>query len=160
VACVTVAWLVTEGAVHDTAGYGLLGLMTLRILWGFAGPDFARFAQFVKGPAAVWRYTIDVWAGREKHYLGHNPLGGWMIVALLTTGIATSLSGWLYTTDAFWGVTWVERLHAALAYLMLALAALHVAGVVFTSLRQRENLLGAMVHGRKNSKEKHTTTVT
>ena len=72
-----------------------------------------------------------------------------MIVALLAAGITTSLSGWLYTTDAFWGIAWVERIHVSSAYLLLALAALHVAGVIFTSIRQRENLIAAMLHGRK-----------
>jgi hypothetical protein len=58
-------------------------------------------------------------------------------------------SGWLYTTDAYWGVEWVGDLHDALSDALIGLAALHVGGVIFTSWRQRENLVAAMVHGRK-----------
>ncbi len=85
----------------------------------------------------------------EPRYLGHNPLGAYMIVLLVLTVILVSATGWLYTTDAFWGVEWVEELHEALSDLLIAFVALHVAGVVFTSFRQRENLVGAMLHGAK-----------
>jgi len=83
--------------------------------------------------------------------MGHNPLGGWMIVALLATALAAAISGWVYTTDAFWGVAWVERVHVFFAELLLVLAALHVAGVAFTSIRHRENLVAAMLHGKKRA---------
>ena len=99
VTSVAVAWFVTEGRIHDAAGYTLLGLMAFRILWGFIGPEHARFSSFVKAPRSVLHYANQLRAGREAHFVGHNPLGGWMIVALLATGIAASLSGWLYTTD-------------------------------------------------------------
>jgi cytochrome b len=72
-----------------------------------------------------------------------------MIVALLSTALATSISGVLYTTDMFWGVAWVENLHVFLAELLLVLATLHVLGVVYTSFRQRENLVAAMFSGCK-----------
>jgi cytochrome b len=151
VASVSVAWIVTEGRIHDAAGYVLLVLIAVRVLWGLLGPHHARFASFVVAPRAVLRYARQLCAGSEPRYLGHNPLGGWMIVALLATGAAASLSGWLYTTDTFWGIAWVEQVHVAFAYLLLALAACHVAGVIFTSIRQRENLIVAMLHGRKRN---------
>ena len=156
VASVAVAWLVTEGRIHDAAGYALLALIALRILWGFVGPDHARFASFVKTPRTVFQYAKQLYAGREPRHIGHNPLGGWMIIALLATGLAASLSGWLYTTDAFWGLAWVERIHVFFAELLLVLAALHIVGVVFTSFRQRENLIAAMLHGRKRLRTKNT----
>jgi cytochrome b len=153
VAAVSVAWFVTEGRIHDTAGYVLLALIAFRIVWGFVGPENARFSSFVRRPSSVFQYAVQICAGREPRSIGHNPLGGWMIGALLATGLAVSLSGWLYTTDAFWGIAWVEQLHVLLAYLLLALAAIHVVGVVFTSVRQRENLVAAMLHGRKRALE-------
>lgn len=156
VASASVAWLVTDGRIHDVAGYLLLILIVLRIVWGFVGPAYARFANFVRGPRAVLGYARQVFAAREPRHIGHNPLGGWMIVALLAVGLAASLSGWLYTTDAFWGVAWVEQVHVAFAYLLLALAALHVAGVIFTSIRQRENLVAAMFHGNKRAGDGET----
>lgn len=153
VASVAIAWLVTEGRIHDAAGYTLLALIALRILWGFVGPDHARFTSFVKTPRTVFQYARQLYAGSEPRHLGHNPLGGWMIIALLATGLAASLSGWLYTTDAFWGLVWVERIHVFFAELLLILASLHIVGVVFTSIRQRENLIAAMLHGGKRTND-------
>jgi cytochrome b len=74
-----------------------------------------------------------------------------MALALLITTLLTGASGWLYTTDAYWGVEWVEKLHAATAYAMLVLIALHIIGAVATSLRHRENLVSSMFHGNKRA---------
>src|SRR3981081_65241 len=101
VASVTVAWLVSEGAVHDSAGYILLALVALRIVWGFVGPPHARFAAFLRSPRSTLLYARLVIAGREPRYMGHNPLGGWMIVALLATALAAASSGWGDTTAPF-----------------------------------------------------------
>ncbi|MBR1215682.1 cytochrome b/b6 domain-containing protein [Bradyrhizobium sp. JYMT SZCCT0180] len=157
VASVSVAWLVTEGRIHDAAGYILLVLIALRVLWGFIGAERARFSSFVCTPHSVFQYAQQLCAGREPRHIGHNPLGGWMIVALLATGVAVSLSGWLYTTDAFWGIAWVERIHVFFSELLLVLAGLHIAGVIFTSIRQRENLIAAMIHGRKRVEDEDKT---
>lgn len=151
VLCVAVAWLTGEGfpRLHDAAGYGVLALICLRLVRGVFGPPSDRFARFVAGPRATAAYTRKILTGREPRFLGHNPLGGWMIVALLTVAFGAGLTGWLYTTDEFWGVRWLERLHAGLATLLLVLIFLHIAGVVFTSFRQGENLVAAMLHGWK-----------
>jgi cytochrome b len=148
VASVAGAWFTRE-TLHEWLGYAALGIVVLRIAWGFAGPDYARFRQFVRGPAATFAYARALAARVEARYLGHNPLGGWMIVALLSTVALTCASGWLSTTDRFWGVAWVQDTHAILADALVALAGLHVAGVIYTSLRHRDNLPGAMVTGRK-----------
>lgn len=148
---VAIAWLSHHGpaAVHDWAGYLALAVVAARVAWGVVGPVNARFASFVRSPAMTLRYARRLAIGQEDHYLGHNPLGGWSIVALLAAVAVVSLSGWIYTTDAFWGVAWVERVHAISSDLLLALIALHVAGVIFTSRRSGENLIAAMIHGRK-----------
>ena len=150
-ASVAAAWLTKHGGGrwHEWLGYGSLGIVALRIAWGFAGPRYARFTQFVRSPASVLGYTGRMLGRREPRHVGHNPLGGWMIVALIVTVILVGASGWLYTTEAFWGVAWVEETHDVLATMLLVLVALHVGGVVAASLRHRENLAGAMVHGRK-----------
>ena len=137
------------GWLHEWTGYLALGAALVRVVMGLVGTGKWRFSQFVRGLRATWAYAVAVWQRRERHYIGHNPLGGWMVVALLADAVATRLTGWLYTTDRFWGVAWLEELHGALGHALLPLLALHVAGVVFTSVRQRENLVGAMVHGRK-----------
>jgi cytochrome b len=153
VAGIAVAWLTREGArgLHEQIGYVVLAIVAVRLLWGFSGTQYARFAQFVRSPATTWAYARQVLADREPRHLGHNPLGGWMTVVLLAMIALVALSGWLYTTDAFWGVKWVADLHQALSDLLLIFIAVHVAGVLFTSYRQRENLVAAMLHGRKRA---------
>jgi cytochrome b len=151
VASVALAWLTTEwqSRWHQPVGYVGLAAMMLRLGWGFAGSRHARFAQFLRAPPATLAYLRQVLSRREPRYLGHNPLGGWMIAALLACIAGLSLTGWLYTTDRFWGDETVETVHRLLAWGMLGLIALHVCGVVFTSLRHRENLVAAMFSGRK-----------
>jgi len=136
---------------HEWIGYAVLGVIALRIVWGWIGPPYARFSEFVLGPAKTFAYTRSVAALSEPRYLGHNPLGGWMVVALLVMAAAAGLSGWLSVTDRFWGVKWVQELHEALANTLLWLAGFHVAGVIYTSVRHRENLVRAMFTGRKRA---------
>ena len=135
--------------VHQPAGYLALALVGVRMVWGFRGGPYARFSQFVRGPRATWAYTRLVLRRREPRHLGHNPLGAWMILALLGCVAALALTGWLYTTDELWGDEQVETLHLGLAWGLLALALLHVAGVLYTGWRQRESLPLAMLSGRK-----------
>ncbi|HWH80882.1 MAG TPA: cytochrome b/b6 domain-containing protein [Burkholderiaceae bacterium] len=143
--------LVALFGVHQPAGYVALGAVFVRVTWGVVGGRYARFAQFVRGPRATLRYARAAALGRAPRFVGHNPLGGWMIVALMACIAALALTGWLYTTDAFWGDATVESLHRALAWALLALVVLHVAGVIATGLKQRENLVESMWTGRKRA---------
>jgi cytochrome b len=127
----------------------VLGVVCLRICWGFTGSKYARFRQFIYSPGHTLKYSQDILHGRHQRYIGHNPLGGWMIATLLATLIAVCFTGWLYTTDTYWGVEWVEDLHEGLATLLLVLVAFHVGGVIFTSVFEKENLVTSMIHGRK-----------
>ena len=151
VVAVATAWLSTLGffRVHEPAGYAALVIVVVRLVWGIVGSRYARFSQFVRAPTPTLDYGARLWMRREPRYIGHNPLGAWMVLALLGCVASLGMTGWLYTTDMFWGMTWLDQLHGALAWLLLALAALHVAGVVFTSRRHRENLARAMVTGNK-----------
>ena len=121
----------------------------LRLVWGFVGGRYARFTQFVRPWQPTWRYLRGVIAGHAPRYIGHNPLGGWMVVALMSCLGLLGFTGWLYTTDTFWGYGWLANLHWGLAWALLALVALHVSGVVFTSVKHRENLVRAMLTGNK-----------
>lgn len=138
-------------AVHHTAGYVALAAVALRGGWGLIGPRHARFASFVRGPRDVLAYARALRAGREARYIGHNPLGGWMAVMLWVTAAAVAATGWLYTTEWLWGYAWLETLHLVLGWLIAALVAGHLAGVVMTSWRHRENLIAAMFSGRKRA---------
>ena len=153
--CFVLGWTTTEwlGQWHQPAGWAALAVVVARIAWGFAGPRYARFAQFVRGPARTLEYARRFLAGVEPRHLGHNPLGAWMILALITMVTLTAGTGWLYTTDRFWGVEWMEDLHEGLATLLLWFIGFHIAGVVFSSLRHGENLVAAMINGRKRRPE-------
>ncbi len=135
--------------MHIATGYGVAGLVVLRLVWGVFGSRHARFGDFVRGPRTTVAYVRAAFRGRAARHLGHNPAGAAMIVAILALLAGISLTGVLMTTDAFWGAKWVEEIHEALANSLAVLIALHVAGVVASSLAHGENLVRAMVTGRK-----------
>ncbi|MBS0508097.1 MAG: cytochrome b/b6 domain-containing protein [Proteobacteria bacterium] len=151
VAAVAVAWYSRHdsGALHEITGYLLLALLAARLAWGFCGNRYARFAQFVRTPRATLVYARAAFGGRAPRYLGHNPLGGWMVLALLANLGLLGATGWLYTTDRFWGYGWLAGLHRGLAWALLSLAALHVLGMLWTGRQHRENLVRAMITGDK-----------
>jgi cytochrome b len=152
VTAMATAWIAEDTAwLHENAGYVALGLVLFRIFWGIVGPKHARFGDFVKRPAEVKAYLRDLSTGRASRYLGHNPVGGVMIVLLLTSVLVTAGSGALSVTDAFWGTEWLEELHEGAANVTLFLVFVHVSGVVVSSLLHRENLVRAMVTGRKKA---------
>lgn len=135
--------------VHIAAGYAIAGLVALRIVWGFVGPRHARFSSFLQSPRKVLAYLRDVALFRAPRHLGHNPAGGAMIVALLALLSGACVTGFMLTTDAFWGSKWLGEVHEILANLMVALIALHIVGVLIASFEHRENLVKAMFTGRK-----------
>jgi cytochrome b len=142
--------LVRSGKLpHQIIGYIVLVLIAARIGWGLVGSRRARFADFVRRPATVRRHLADILTHRDRRYLGHNPAGGAMVMALLTVTILVGATGWLGTTDCFFGSDFMEGTHEILANLMLALAGLHILGVIHASWRHRENLVLSMVTGRK-----------
>jgi cytochrome b len=135
--------------VHIVAGYTITGLLGLRILWGFVGPRNARFSDFVRSPRAVLAYMRDVALLGAPRYLGHNPAGGAMVVALIVALIVTCTTGYVMTTGSFWGAKWVEEIHEAFANLTVGLVVVHLLGVLVASFEHSENLVKAMITGRK-----------
>lgn len=152
---VAMSWLTSEqiGPAHEYWGYGTAAIVCARLLWGFVGSRYARFTQFLRGIHPTLHYARDVLSRRAPRYLGHNPLGGWMVLALLTCLVMLTFTGWLATTDMFWGYAWLVQVHEALGWALLFFVALHVAGVVFTSWQHRENLIAPMLNGSKYSDE-------
>lgn len=139
------------GQLHRALGYAVLGLVAFRLAWGLIGSRYARFSSFIPSYSELIAYLKDVAAHREARYLGHNPAGAAMIVALLIALTGVGTTGWLLTTDIFWGSETMTGIHELLANGTLLLIGLHVAGVLFSSLRHRENLVKAMFNGRKRS---------
>lgn len=151
VAAVAVAYFLPADilALHLSAGYLVMTLLAFRLVWGVAGSPHARFAGFVPAPRALASHLRAMLLGKEARFLGHNPAGAVMIVLLLLLLAATSISGWLLTLAAFRDDRLCETVHFASAQILIGAVAVHVLGVLFTSLRHRENLVLAMFTGRK-----------
>lgn len=145
------AWLTAESErwreVHVVLGYTMAGLVAFRVVWGFVGSRHARFASFVRPPSAIARYLGSLWRGRPERHAGHNPAGALAIVALLILIALTAATGWATFNET--GGHFVEELHEAMANALLLLVGVHLAGVAVSSWLHRENLVGAMIHGRK-----------
>lgn len=154
---IAVAWGTDHASqdLHQFAGYAAATLVMIRLLWGVIGTPHARFSQFVRHPTTVVNYLRAMVTGRETRHIGHNPAGGAMVVALLVMTIATAVTGWMTTTDAYFGVRWVADLHGLSAHIVLLLICVHVGGVILASYRHRENLVAAMITGRKRHAEAH-----
>lgn len=150
-AFVFLANFLAEGGdpLHNWLGYAALAVIGVRLVWGFVGPRHARFSEWVRGPATVSRYLRERLSGRSQRQLGHNPAAGAMMLALLVGVALVGITGWLQTTDRFFGEQWLEGLHEILAYVVLAMVGLHVVAAVTESIHYRENLIASMIHGRK-----------
>lgn len=157
VASFVVAYLTPEASMvaHEIAGYTVLALVALRLVWGFLGSRHARFADFLRSPQATFVYLGALAQGRAPRFLGHNPAGGAMIIALIAAMVVISVSGHMMLTEQFFGVPWVETLHEVSVDVALVLVALHIAGVVGSSLLHRENLVWAMITGRKREADEN-----
>ena len=146
------AWLTGDSEtlrlVHVGAGATVLAVATFRLPWGLIGTHYARFSDFVRGPQAVKAYLLSLLRLQPEPHVGHNPAGGWAILLLLGLGILTGLAGWAIYNDI--GGHWLEELHEGLAAAMLTVVIVHVAGVLSGSLLHGENLVRAMVNGRKS----------
>lgn len=147
---------------HRLSGYTLLGVLVFRVYWGFAGATTARFSSFVRGPQAFWRYAGKLFDRRHAEpMLGHNPMGGWSVLALLgllltQTGLGLFSvdtdgleSGPLASLVSFEAGRFAAAWHERVFNLLLWLIGLHVGVLVFYLVWRRENLVSAMVGGYK-----------
>ena len=162
----TIAWLSGEEleVLHINAGYAVLGLVLLRIVWGFIGTHHARFRDFIYPPAEVKGFLRDTLMQRARRYLGHNPAGGAMIILMLMSLVITTVTGIAYygiedgagplamlagMPEA--GEEMLEEVHEFFANLMVLLVVVHVIGVIFESQFHHESLIRAMLTGRKRA---------
>jgi cytochrome b len=146
-------FLISPRWVHKDLGYLVMALLVFRLIWGVVGSQHARFSSFIPSPQALWRYLGDMLKRREQRFLGHNPAGAAMIVVLLLTLTAIVGTGIMMGTHTYFGEEWVEELHKTMVNVLLILVVFHVGGVVFSSLRHRENLPKSMITGTKISDE-------
>ena len=186
-----------ESVIHSYAGYVILALIITRIVWGFIGSKYARFSSFITSPATAIQYLKTLVRNQHpRRYLGHNPAGGWMILALFLGLGMTIFSGLqlealegrgpLAQFTASWtterkaviqvataneskhalvrvkddhekeeeeGEELWEEIHEFFANFTVLLVLLHIAGVIFSSLREKENLVRAMISGYKQSSD-------
>lgn len=151
--------------LHSNAGYLILILLGLRFIYGFIGSRHARFSDFIYPPITAIRYVKDVFLFRPKRYLGHNPAGGLMIIIMLLSLVATSVSGMMalaveeragplvgfMSYIPYWMASASEDLHELFANFSLFLIAVHVTGVIVESIVHGENLVLSMISGRKQN---------
>lgn len=143
-------WVVEEGeSLHEWLGYAASALVGLRVLWGLVGTRHARFTDFWPTPTRLRRHVAALLRGKPEHHDGHNPLGGLMVLCLMAVVLSLGLTGWLQTTDAFWGEDWLEELHEALANGLMLLVGVHAAAALVMGRIERTRLVKAMVTGRK-----------
>lgn len=149
-------------ALHETAGEVLVGLVIFRLIWGVVGSSTARFADFLRGPRGVAAYIGELRRGRSEHaIIGHNPLGGWSVAAMLGL-LVLDLGLGLFAVDVdgdqpgpFAGLVSFDQgraiahVHHWVFNTLLALIVLHLAAILFYAVVRRDNLVGPMLTGAK-----------
>jgi len=173
VVCFFIAYITEDEVMwlHEFAGYTILVLVIARVIWGLVGTRYARFTNFVYKPSTIKQYFKDSLRFKSKRYIGHNPIGGAMVILLLVMLVLTSWSGMeaegvsLFADNTFnieivksaiadddhenGGSEVWEEIHEFFANATLFLVFLHVAGVIFSSIVHGENLVRSMITGRK-----------
>jgi len=146
--------------VHRWSGYAILTLVVFRIGWGFLGSRHARFADFVRTPGAMRAYMSDILAGGKTTFLGHNPAGGWSVIALLVCLLVQAITGLFVTDDVLFDGPFhravseaaahrLKQLHGINFNILLLLVGLHLAAIAFYRIAKGENLVRPMVTGTK-----------
>jgi cytochrome b len=153
---------VLDGAIelHATLGRTVLILVLFRMVWGFVGSSYARFSKFVRGPGVVLTYARSLLSREPEVFIGHNPLGGWMVLVLLITVLFQALLGLFANDDILFDgplaylvsketSDYITGLHSFLFDGLLILICLHIAAVIWHKFFKGEDLLPAMFSGYK-----------
>ena len=157
VVCIPLSWWSAETEnheLHEWLGYTVIILVVSRVVWGFVGSRHSRFGDFLVGPRAV----LDYLRGRGATSAGHNPLGGWSVIALLSLLLLQGISGLFNSDDVFftgplyYGASVTVRdamglVHELAFDLLLGLVSLHILAVLYHQYVRKEPLLQAMVRG-------------
>jgi cytochrome b len=145
---------------HLKCGYAILGLLVFRILWGFVGARYARFSSFVRGPMVVFGYARSLLRQDAPKQLGHNPMGGWSVLAMLISLMVQAITGLFANDDIFikgplypWvgkaTSDWLTHIHRLNQEVLLLLVGLHLIAVFFYLTIKHDNLILPMFTGRK-----------
>lgn len=151
--------------IHQFLGFSLAVIVIARLIWGVTSPGHARFRNFVTSPQAALRYLVEVLRGHPRRYLGHNPAGGWMVLALLANLVVLLVTGFVLQATLEFSGPLVElfsgvddrtvhdllQVHEVTLNLLYLLVPLHLLGVVLASRQHQENLALAMITGHKPS---------
>jgi cytochrome b len=149
---------------HLLGGYAILALVAFRLLWGFVGGQYARFSSFLRGVGPTLEYARKLRDNAAPRYLGHNPLGGWMIVALLAMLALQGITGLFASDDVMTSgplrslvsdrmSELLTELHEGSFNVLLTLVVLHVASILAHRLFKGEDLVRPMLTGYKDSDE-------
>lgn len=150
--CVLDLFVFEDGkTAHRLIGYVVASAVIVRFVWGFLGSRHARFANFVPKSTELGQYFKALLRGEEPRYIGHNPAGAVVMLTLMGLLGAVTITGWLLTLDAHFGDKALEGLHEGIADSILVLAGLHAAAAIYEGRRHKENLVWAMVMGRKRA---------
>jgi cytochrome b len=151
VSCVLLNFFIVDDGetLHQWAGYTASALVAARIVWGFVGSRHARFADFWPTPSRLAAHLRALRAGEHPFQPGHNPLGALMMIALMALVLSLGLTGFLQTTDRFWGDEWLQDLHEVLADGLIAMAGLHAVAAILMGRLERVTLVRAMITGTK-----------
>jgi cytochrome b len=145
---------------HEWSGVMILMLLVFRIIWGVVGSRPSRFADFLKGPTTVRRYALGLLKGNSVPYLGHNPLGGWSVLAMLLAVLLQACLGLFANDDIITEgplYLWVSkstsdsltRIHRLNQYVIMGLAAIHLFAILYYLFVKGENLIKPMFSGVK-----------
>ena len=135
--------------LHQTLGWVAAGLIGFRVVWGLVGTRYARFTEFVRPPKAVWAYVKSLRSDRPQHFVGHNPVGAVAVILLMGLTALSVYTGWMTLADDT--AEWWEEAHEIAAHTLITLVLVHVIGVLWSSRTLGENLLKAMLTGRKTA---------
>jgi cytochrome b len=152
-----VAWAVYDdsgGPAHRYVGYAAVAVVLCRVTWGFIGRGPGRIAAWFPSPRGTLDYLAALLEnGKPSRHLSHNPLGAWMALFLWFLVLLLGITGFISRTDAFWGDEWLQELHAMISTVLLWSVAIHVLAAIAMSLAHKENLVVAMLNGRKRRDE-------
>lgn len=154
--------------LHFYGGYVALGLIVFRIIWGFVGSYHARFSHFIYSPSTAIRYMQG--KTDTQVYLGHNPMGGYSVLAILAVMLSQGISGLFMTDDIFLDGPYhgafsssvddaMNLIHHNAILVMWGLIALHLCAIVYYSFKKKQALVPAMIHGNKANNDNNAPVI-